>query len=341
MNGVTTLNMKKYILAGDIGGTKTTLGIYPVDELPCPALYRQQFTNAEAKGLDRLIDDFLRQTEISPSSACFGVAGPVLNNQVRMTNLNWFIDGAHLKEKFAFKQVKLINDLAATAMGAVILPENNLSALNRGNPVPGANIAVIAPGTGLGEAFVLQRDNKYFPQATEGGHASFAPRNNLQIELLQYLLSRQSHVSEEQVCSGMGLPVLYDFLTSHFSPPPWLAEQLDRSDDKTPVIVNAALGAVNNQKKCDIAINTLQLFVDILAAETANLALKTLATGGIFIGGGIIPRILSFLDSRKFMTIFCRGIYREMLNGIPIHIITNQDTALLGAAVSLIQSEKL
>jgi glucokinase len=328
-----TNNKENYILAGDIGGTKTVLGLFPTSPLPCSALHQQKFPNAEFKSLDELLGNFLTETEIIPVSACFGIAGPVVDNQAQMTNLNWFIDGRQLKKKFGFSQVTLINDLVATALGAVILPKKDLLRLNRGHPAPNGNIAVIAPGTGLGEAFILRNDNHFLPQATEGGHVSFAPRNAIGIELLQFLLARQSHVSVEQVCSGLALPVLYDFLTSHYPPPAWLTEQMLAAKDKTPVIVKNAVAAIKGKQECDIAVETLRLFVDILADETANLALKTLATGGIYIGGGICPRILDFLDPSNFIKIFARGVYKKMLAEIPIHVILNPDTALLGAAV--------
>lgn len=328
---------ENFILAGDIGATKTTLGIFPEIGLPCPSLFQQKFLNAEAKGLNELIDNFLGRTDIKPQHACFGVAGPVINNQAQMTNLNWSIDGRQLAKKFSFRQVTLINDMEATALGAVILPDQDIFRLNSGNSLPDGNIAVIAPGTGLGEAFIL-RNNKFFlPQATEGGHASFAPRNNIQLELLQFLLSRQNHVSVEQVCSGMAMSTLYEFLAQYYPSPAWLSEQTQSRKDQTPLIIKAAVAAVNGQRKCDIAVETVRLFVDILADEAANLALKTMATNGIYIGGGICPRITDFLEKEKFMKIFKRGIYREMLGNIPIYLILNIDTALLGAAESAIR----
>jgi glucokinase len=320
------------LLAGDIGGTKTTLALYKRDSFPGKPIHEASFKNSQAGGLAELITTFLHGDKEKPAVACFGVAGPVRDGWVRMTNLNWCIDAHQLAQSLKFKKIFLINDLVATAMGATLLPENELVTINAGKEGRGGNIAVLAPGTGLGEAFLLREDNQLVPVASEGGHADFAPRNRQQLELLDFLLAREKHVSVEKVCSGLGIPKLYDFLTASSGHPVDSQQKLYAKEDRTPIIVSTAMEASKASDMSHICVRTLQLFVDILAAEAANLALKVLATDGIFIGGGIPPRILPFFKPDQFMAVFSRGVYSEMLSEIPIHIILNPKTALLGAA---------
>jgi len=316
------------VLVGDIGGTKTTLSLFgDAGE----RIREQTFKNNQFGGLHEVITTFLQTSDGPIVRACFGVAGPVHDNRVRMTNLDWTIDGRQLADRFTIDRVLLVNDLVATTAGAVVLPADSLITLNAGQPVPGGSVGVLAPGTGLGEAFAVPAANgmKAFP--SEGGHSSFAPRNEEQIGLLNFMLKKRNHVSVEQVCSGMVIPDLYRFMSTCCPEPPWLAEQLAAADDRTPLIVAAANHAMEGGPACETAVRTLKLFVDILAAEAANLALKVLATGGIYIGGGMPPRTLHFFDQQRFMNIFCRGVYRDMLSNIPIHIIRDPKTALLGA----------
>jgi glucokinase len=320
------------LLAGDIGGTKTTLALYKQSSSPGKPIHEASFKNNQAKNLTELITTFLHDDKEKPAVACFGVAGPVRDGWVRMTNLKWCIDAHELSQSLDFKHVFIVNDLVATAMGATLLPKNELVTINAGKEGQRGNIAVLAPGTGLGEAFLLQENKQSIPVASEGGHADFAPRNRKQLELLDFLLDREKHVSVEKVCSGLGIPNLYDFLTTSLEHPADLEQKLAAVKDRTPIIVNTALEARKAGNMSHICVQTLQLFVDILAAEAANLALKVLATEGIFIGGGIPPRILPFFKPDQFMAVFSRGVYSEMLSEIPIHVILNPKTALLGAA---------
>ncbi len=320
------------LLAGDIGATKTTLALYEAAAWPGAPLRQQTLQNAGFGDFDSLLREFLGAEQPPPATVCLGVAGPVMANAVKMTNLNWLIDAAGLQAGFGFDQALLINDLVATAMGALHLPPNDLQCLNPGIKQDGAAMAVLAPGSGLGEAFVLPHNGTFLPYPSEGGHASFSPRNPEQIELLSFMLKRQAHVSVEQVCSGLVIPDLLAFMATRQPMPDWLQDELQRAADRTPVIVQAALAAVRGERPCDIAVATLSLFVDILADEAANLALKTLALGGVFLGGGLAPRLLPLIDPHRFMTVFARGTYRDWLACIPIHIIRNPQTALLGAA---------
>jgi glucokinase len=320
------------LLAGDIGATKTTLALYDTTRWPGPPLRQQTFRNSRFADFDDLLRLFLGEQAAWPAAVCLGVAGPVMADAVRMTNLNWNIAAALLKANFGFRQVTLINDLVATAMGAMHLPAADRLSLNRGEPKAGAVMAVLAPGSGLGEAFLVPHHGVYTPYPSEGGHASFAPRNAEQIELLAFMLHHQAHVSVEQVCSGLAIPDLFAFMATKVETPQWLQAELEAADDRTPVIVRAALDAIRGQRPCPVALQTLTLFADILADEAANLALKTLAAGGLFLGGGLAPRLRPFLETERFLTVFARGTYRDWLAGIPIDIILNPETALLGAA---------
>jgi glucokinase len=327
------------LLAGDLGATKTTLALYRVADWPGPPLRQQTFRNAEFIDFDSLLNDFLVAGQPVPATVCLGVAGPILNGAVRMTNLDWLIDPALLQARFGFSQIVLINDLVATAAGIPLLTPQDLHPLNpEARPDSAAPLAVLAPGSGLGEAFLIPYHGALLPCPSEGGHASFAPRTEEQLELLAFLRQRHPHVSVEQVCSGMALPALFAFLATRMPIPSGLQAELVQAADQTPVIVRAALDAVEGGKPCAIAIHTLELFFDILADEAANLALKTMALGGVFIGGGLMARLRPLIDPQRFMTIFCRGTYREMLARIPVQIIVNPQTALLGAAARGIEA---
>jgi len=316
------------VLAGDIGGTETTLALYgQTGEI----LREATFQNYKFDSLQSVISTFLTGLDHPPVRACFGIAGPVKANRVRMTNLDWTIDGRELADHFSLEHLLLVNDLVATTAGAVLLPADSLVTINNGCPDPKGTIGVLAPGTGLGQSFAVKVNNRLQLFPSEGGHCSFAPRNQEQIRLLEFMLEKRPHVSVEQVCSGMVIPDLYAFMTMHSPEPEWMAKRRMESDDQTPVIVQAANEALAGGPACEPAVRTVQLFVDILAAEAANLALKVLATGAIYLGGGMPPRILSFFDPERFMHIFCRGVYREMLADIPVHIIRDPKAALIGA----------
>ncbi len=320
------------LLAGDIGGTKTSLALYSRDAWPGPPLQRQTFANRGASGIEPLIDRFLATAGLRPAAACLGVAGPVLGDRVRLTNLDWQIDGPALARRFGLGRVLLVNDLVATAMGALLLDDASLWTINRGRLVPDATGCILAPGTGLGEAWVVRHRGRPLPRASEGGHAAFAPRDDLQLALLRFMQQRHGHVSVEDVCSGRAIPALFAFLRQRQTVPSWLEEELQAANDATPVLVAAAVAAVRNGRDCAIAVDTVRLFLDILAGEAANLALKTLALAGVHIGGGMAPRVLPLLDRDRFMAIFSQGVYHEMLSRIPVRLVLDPDVALPGAA---------
>ena len=317
------------LLAGDIGATKTSLGLY---DQSSRQLGQGTVQNGAYRNFDDLLAGFLARQRVVPSCACIGVAGPVIDQAVTLTNLAWSLDAGQLASRHRLRQVWLINDLVATALGVTLLEPGDLHPLNPGTPRPGAVRAVLAPGTGLGEAFLVPSAGGDEPLPTEGGHASFAPRNREQLDLLAHLLDHQAHVAVEQVCSGLAIPTLFDFMARRCPPPAWLEAELAAAGDRTPVIARAALQALDGGPACETAVRTLRLFADILADEAANLVLKTLAFGGLFIGGGLAPRLLPFLRSDAFLAVFARGTYRELLATLPVQVILNPQTALLGAA---------
>lgn len=321
--------MESYHLVGDIGGTKTTLAITSADGSPKEFLIKQTFPSREFKSLEELTTLFLKgRTEVI-TKASFGIAGPVINKQVKATNLPWTIKEEVLSEVLRVP-VSLINDLTATAHAVPFLREEDLLTLNKGNPVKNGSLAVIAPGTGLGEAFLVWDGKRYIPFPSEGGHSDFAPVDELQIKLLAYLQRKFSHVSYERLSSGKGLPNIYAFLKEEniAAEPDWLRTQLENAPDQTPVISRVAIDG-----KADIAIKTLALFTQILAAEAGNLALKVMSNGGLYLGGGIPPRILPFLTNEDFLSAFQnKGRFVSFLENVPVHVIRNSETALIGAA---------
>jgi len=321
-------------LIGDIGGTKTILAIFSSKIGPNKPLVEASFPSAHYESLEAIVGEFLSSANLPIDRACFGIAGPIFAGKARVTNLTWIVDETRLKTTFNWVSVKLLNDLESVAYAVPILEPGDIYTLSAGVPMQGGNIAVLAPGTGLGEAFLTYTDGRYHAHASEGSHVSFAPVGQLQVGLLNYLKQQGfSHVSFERVCSGgLGVPHLYAYLKSiAYSPEPaWLAEKLAESDDPTPIIFGAAQDAV---EPCELCVGVLKLFVAILGAEAGNLALKVLSTGGIYLGGGISPRILTSLQEPSFLEAMrSKGRFREMLTNMPVHVILNAKAGLLGAA---------
>ncbi len=318
------------ILAGDIGGTKTILALFDAREGAGRPLVERTFPSAEYESLEAIVGEFLKTSDEAPMAASFGVAGPVLSGRSHTTNLPWIIDADAIGQAFGVPRVRLLNDLQASAMAVPHLGADAVCTLNVGHGDPTGAIGVIAPGTGLGEAFLVWTGQRYQSCPTEGGHASFAPVTHEQLELLDYLEPRFGHVSFERVCSGSGIPNLYDYLsqTGRHEEPDWLADALARASDPTPVIVDAAL-----ERKARICVATLDLFVRILGGVCGNLALKVFATGGLYLGGGIPPRILPRLQRGDFLDAICfKGRFRDWVSRIPVHVILDPKAALHGAA---------
>jgi glucokinase len=316
-------------LAGDVGGTKTALAIVDSELGPRNFLETATYPSADYPSLDALVAVFLKGKKWQLARASIDVAGPVVDGRCQTTNLPWVIEEKSLSKQLGIP-VRLVNDLDAIAHAIPLLEAGDLETLNPGAPVKHGALAVIAPGTGLGEAFLEWNGTSYRAYPSEGGHTDFAPSGTLQLKLLNYLMDRFGHVSYERVCSGIGVPNLYAFIKDSgiYPEPDWLREQIAAASDPAPVIGQAAL-----DDKADIAVATLDLFVSILGSEAGNLALKVLATGGIYLGGGIPPRIIPFLKKAEFFhSLQNKGRFSTLLANIPIHIILNPEAALIGAA---------
>ena len=319
------------LLAGDIGGTKTNLAIIDPAGGVGKTVAEATFPSGRYPSLESIVQQFLNQTGIEVSRASFGVAGPVVGGRATITNLPWVMDEHNLQRAFDLEAVYLLNDLVSIAYAVPHLEGRDLHVLNEGRPEPGGAIAVLAPGTGLGEAFLTWEGTRFSAHPSEGGHADFAPVNKLQIKLLRYLHDRFDHVSYERICSGMGLPNIYRFFkdTDAYEEPEWLAERLASASDLTPVIVTAAF---DEERPCPLCQATLEMFVAILGAEAGNLALKVLSTGGVYLAGGIPPRILLALERESFMDAFLRkGRLSHLLAPMPVRVVLNSKAALLGA----------
>lgn len=318
------------LLVGDIGGTKTELAVYAsVTSLTTPVA-SDIFPSKQYKGLEEIIREFLGKHDVQVDRAAFGVAGPVVAAKATITNLPWIIDAAQLQESLQFKSVLLLNDLEAVASGVPFLQQNELETINVGQPAVNGPLSVIAPGTGLGEAFLTWDSQSYVAHTSEGGHGDFAPVDELQIGLLRYLQPRYEHVSYEWVCSGRGMPNIYAYLKdSHYAEEPsWLTEQLAQAKDPNAVVAQAALDRAD-----PLCVATIKMFVSVLAAEAGNLGLKILSTGGLYIGGGIPRHILPFLKDELFMKPFLhKGRLAEVLKPMPVHVILNPKVGLQGAA---------
>jgi glucokinase len=321
------------ILVGDIGGTKTILAVFSSEIGPRQPLAEKLYHSAHHPSFESMVGEFLEEAKIKVAHACFGVAGPVVNGRARVTNLHWVVDAAALQGAFVLPEVALLNDLESVAYAIPILAARDVFTLSAGTPEPGGSIAVLAPGTGLGEGYLTCDKGVYSAHASEGGHASFAPVGALQTGLLTYLNTRgYGHVSYERVCSGgQGIPNLYTYLKSTgLEEPDWLADQLSACEDPTPIIFSAAQ---DPSRTCQLASATVELFVAILGAEAGNLALKILATGGIYLGGGIPPRIIPSLQRPAFLdALRSKGRFRQLLTNMPVHVIMNPKAGLLGAA---------
>jgi glucokinase len=323
------------LLTGDIGGTKTILAVFSRETGPTIPTHVESYASSQYDSLEAIIREYLTKTKGTVDGACFAVAGPVVDGQARITNLSWVIDAGAIRAAFGWTQVVLINDLEAVAYAIPILPSSDIHPLNVGKPVVNGNLSVLAPGTGLGEAYLTFENGKYIAHASEGSHASFAPVNSLQMGLLAFLLEKKGfeHVSVERVCSGrLGIPNLYAYLKEMCiaEEPKGLADKLASCDDPTPVIINNAIDPV---QACELCQKTLTLFVEILGAEARNQALKVMATGGIYLAGGIPPRILSNLKRPIFLdALQGKGRFRTLLTHIPVYVILNPIAGLFGAA---------
>jgi glucokinase len=319
------------ILAGDVGGTKTNLAFFRYEHGELKCLTEQKFASHDYGSLYEIIARFLASQPLRPDCACFGVAGPVDEGRSRAVNLAWEVDVDEIRFRFGILLAAVINDLEATACALGDLTADDFAVLNEGVRDPDGALAVISAGTGLGEAGLHWEFHRYRPFASEGGHTTFSPENDLEIELLAFLRPQFGHVSWERVLSGPGLVNIYRFL-SHKGLgeiPPELADRIDaEGTEAAPLISEAAMAGIAS--RCEQA---LELFVSFYGAEAGNLALTVMATGGVYVGGGIAPKILPRLTDGTFMSAFVdKGRMRPLLEKMPVRVILNEKAPLLGAA---------
>jgi glucokinase len=320
---------RNLVLAGDIGGTKTNLALFSVHGEKLHAESQHNFPSKRYSGLIPVLQEFLAGGDHAIEAASFGIAGPVVDGKVKTPNLPWMLDTADLRHALKLDAVTLLNDLEAGAYGIFTLENDEFYTLNEGTLRHAGNKALIAAGTGLGQAILYDDGGHFHPLASEGGHADYAPRDELEIELLRYLIGRFGHVSYERVLSGPGLFNIYRFLKDvrGMEEPSWLTERLS-ADDPSAVISKAALAG-----EAAICSEALNLFVSVYGAEAGNLALRAKSVRGLYVGGGIAPKILAKLKDGTFMRAFVdKGRYADLLAAIPVQVILNEQTALRGAA---------
>ena len=316
------------ILAGDIGGTNARLALFDVRNGQFKLVTATIFPSQKYSGLDEIVSEFVHTSSIKPTQACFGVAGPVTNGEVETSNLPWKIQSRRLAEELQIHEALLINDLEATGWGVGALSANDLVSLNHISGVPG-NQALIAAGTGLGEGGLYWDGHRHHVFASEGGHCDFSPADELQVELFVYLYKRYGHVSWERVLSGPGLVNVFEFLrdTGRGKVPAWLSDEMKVMDPA------AAISSAAMDGKCPMSEQAMDIFVSIFGAEAGNLGLKLKATDGVFLAGGIAPKILPKLATHLFLDAFLsKGRLRHLMEVMPVKVIVNDKLALLGAA---------
>ncbi len=322
--------MAAVILAGDVGGTKTHLGLFRIDDGAPKLLLEHRYATHDFASLEDACAHFLESPKEPIQAACFGVPGPIIEGEANATNVHWKMREDNLSHALGGARVRLINDLGAAAYGVMHLADSEIHIIQHGAyQLHRGDIAIIAAGTGLGESALVFENGRYYAVASEGGHASFAPRNEEQIELLRYLHKRFGHVSAERVLSGPGLFNIYSFVREHrrVPEPEWLTARL-KKEDSSAVVSEVALA--HRDPECEHA---LEMFVDIYGAEAGNLALKVLALGGVYLSGGIAPKILPALTDGRFMHAFIeKGRLEAMLSKIEVRVALNQASGLIGAA---------
>ena len=339
------------LLAGDIGGTKTLLGLFtPAVERPT-VVEVGEFVTLEYDGLEAMVREFLRAQNISTSQidvASFGVAGAVTDNVARLTNVPWLVDIRAVAERSGLRRCLLVNDLAALGCAIPVLEPSELEVLQQGVTGADGNAGVIAAGTGLGEALLHNVDGRFVPAASEGGHADFAPHTSRELRMAEALMKVFDHVSVEHVVSGPGLVNIYQFTHDSFGSGPSLANgSLEPSrlcagvgPLRDPADLPALISRSALERRCPLCIDTLDIFVEAYGSEAGNLALRYVATGGIYIGGGIAPKILPALKSGLFLDAFrAKGQMKDLVAIVPVSVILNPDAGLMGAAVHAMAGE--
>jgi glucokinase len=326
------------ILAGDIGGTKCNLALYEIDGKTHRKIIDRRYESREFPAFDEIISKFLldAQAELQDAgaraieAAGFGVAGPVIDRRVKATNLPWIVDASVLSAQLGTRHVVLLNDLEATGYSLAHLAPSELSTLNRGVPSPQSTQAVLAAGTGLGEAVLFWDGKQHLVASTEGGHADFAPRTEQEIELLRYMKKHNEFVSVELILSGRGFRTIHSFLDASVMHPSFAGPEADSA----PEITRLALAG-----ECPVCVQTLDLWVSIYGAEAGNLALKVLARGGVWVAGGIAVKIRKKLEDGAFFRAFCeKEKFAALLAQVPIQMVLNEEAPLIGAMSKAIQA---
>ncbi len=323
--------MTETLLAVDVGGTKCELALFACEKHHFQPIVRHRYQSADYERLEDVITDFFVETDASPAYASMGIAGVVSDGVASVTNLPWVIKDDVLRHQFSLKGVGLINDLTAVCASISLLKGDELLEIQHGEVQPGQLIGVVAPGTGLGEGVLVQGKDFFFPRGSEGGHTDFGPVGEEQAELLRWMLNRRERVSYESLIAGPGIPNLYDFFHEYIgvSELPHVSQLLQVASDRTPIIFDNAFG----EKSSPLCRRVVDLFLEILGAEAGNLALKLYARGGVFIGGGIVPRIAEKVSFDGFRSSFqAKGKMEKLMKTIPVKLIRKKDAALIGAA---------
>ncbi len=317
------------ILAGDIGGTKSMLAVYEAGGDPRQPIQGRSLPSRNYSRLGDVLQEFLDTAKTKVALACLGIPGPIVDGRSVTPNLPWeTVDARELRDALG-AEVVLLNDLEATGYGIPTLRGDELHCLAEGKPQAGGNAALIAPGTGLGECILVWDGKMHRPSASEGGHCTFAPRNEIEIGLLRYMLRKYHHVSYDRIVSGQGLVNIYNYLRdSGSAEPAWLQEELSKTDDAAALISRLAL-----EGRSELCVRALDLWTASFGSEAGNLALKALATFGVYLGGGIAPKILPKLTDGTFLAAFrSKGRLSTLLEAMPVRVILNDQAALYGAA---------
>lgn len=328
--------MEKLLLAGDIGGTKTLLQLVRVDNGNFCSIYERRFESAAYRDFNSLVDEFMRAATLIPAAArpvdaaCFGVAGPIHGQSAKITNLDWTINAGAVGDEFGIGNISLINDFAAVGCGIEVLQKEDLTSLQNGEPELQGTRAVLGAGTGLGEGILVWRENHYQALPSEGGHVDFAPVDEHQDGLLQYLRPIFGHVSYERILSGAGLVKIFEYLTDTGLEAPTAALNVAMLESD-PAAAISAFGLDGRDKA---AVRALDMFMDIYGAQAGNLALTTLAKGGVYVAGGIAPKIIAGLKQGRFMRAFNdKGRFSTLMQRIPVKVVINPNVGLMGAAL--------
>lgn len=316
------------ILAGDIGATKTNLAYYMVEGDHLVQKVVKSYPSRRHQSLNEVVERMLSEHPANISAAAFGIAGPVVNGKSRLTNLGWDVDGREVAGILGLASVGLINDLQATAYGTLRLEDNEKLLLNSGDMQFQAPAAVIAAGSGLGEGALVWDGRRYRAIPSEGGHTEFGPRNEMEIDLLRFLTKRFGRASYERILSGPGFVVLYEFFRSRadYPEPAWLRNKMSSED------APAAISRAGVEEKDPVCAKVVETFASLYGAEAGNLALKILATGGVYVGGGIAPKILPAIQQHFIPAFIAKGRYTDLMRKMPVQVILNQQAALIGAA---------